>query len=485
MLVLVRELPLDSQVRPILFVLVGIGAAIGGPVAGQSRDFPYRDAIVTGLERLILTGLPADNGHDDGEWLQRAVTYAIERGDRQIEQLAIRAAAPLLTRVTRPVSASEAVATDAPAFLEITSNEVLQLRTRVPYVAYIEAALDDGRFEDLDPQAFGEMRTIPLARLGPSALRPGPHHVRLRARLVFGDQANPLFEEPRDLMPVAYAIYDPAAAGPPDARAFTFAPAAVAARDLDLLLPEQPVARWLHETIAARGSAQDSSIMWTSRFCAERTQEHRTPQYSGGICTVALFDAGLLGQIWFRTGHLDIAASDATWTLYERPVVEAVIFSTGHVATRLSAVGSLLDQARYGTEATLPLSAPDIVVRPGAARVPPKAVVTLHNSGDVVIQNVLLQVALVDGRSGGRIQTFLIDVPALGSESVSLDMDMREPYGLVAAHVMLVGHGLTTDVMVEPQPMGLCAFQVVNPAAAPRGFPIPDTDGNLTGCLRR
>ena len=458
-------------------------AAIERPVAGQSRDFPYRDAVVHRLHRLIATGLPVDTGHDEGEWLQLAVTYAIQRGDREIEQLAMRAAAPLRLRVTRPVSSSEGSATDGPAALEITSHEVLQLRRKVPYVAYIEGSLDGGDFMDLGQQASGQGSAIPLARLGPLALRPGPHHLRLRARLLFGELENPEFEEARDLMPVAYALYDPTAAGPPDARVFTFGVTEVPAVDLDPLLPKRRFTQWLTETVGARRG--DGSVMWTSRFCSERTQEQHTPQYSGGICTVAYFDAGLLGQIWFRTGYVEITPTEAMWTLDERPSVEAVLLSTGHAASRLSALPDLLDQAHNGVAASLPLSVPDIVVRPGGRGVPAKAVVTLHNSGETTIQNVLLQVVLADGRSGARMQTFVIDVPPSGAESVSLDMDLRQPYGLVAAHVMLVGHGLTPDIMVDPDPMARCAFHIVNPAAAPRGYPIPLTDGNLAGCERR
>ena len=65
----------------------------------QTADSP-RARLVQALEALIATESSGHTTHDDGEWLQLAVTDSIRRGDREIERLAVRAAAPL--RDTHP-----------------------------------------------------------------------------------------------------------------------------------------------------------------------------------------------------------------------------------------------------------------------------------------------------------------------------------------------------------------------------------------------
>jgi hypothetical protein len=462
--------------RPIATSIL-LSAVTCQPLAAQTAVVPYRDEIVQRLHQLLATGFPLDNEHDDGEWLQVAVNYAIRLGDRQIEHLAMRAAVPLRARVARPVSS-----TAAPTAIEVASYLVLRLPRAIPYVAWIESSLDAGPFIPLDTQASGTLRTVDLARLGTGALRPGTHIVRLRARLVFGNPQQPVHSEVREFAPVGYALYDDLHGSPVDARRFIYSPASLAASDLDPLLPAEPVLQWLGRVLSSPDRVADAR-MWTSRYCSELKDEHRSA-HTGGICTVIPFVAGSsLGQIWVRTGHVEDADTGIVW-FHSRPSVEAVFLADGAVS-RLAALPGLLDRPVGHTGGELTLSAADIVITPTAPRpgVPVKAVITLHNHGDTAVQNVLLEVVHADGLTEGTLRRFLIDIPAFGSQSVSVEVSFRSGYGLVVALPFVRGHGLSHDVLVGPPLEGLCAFRPINLAAAPRDY--LRTAGDLSGCHSR
>ena len=94
--------------------VLAVGAS-GPPVVTNGGE---RARLVAALERLITTGEPRHTNHDEGEWLQHAVDEAIGRGDRGIERLAIRAAAPIVARVSRLAAAH-------PELVELELNPVL------------------------------------------------------------------------------------------------------------------------------------------------------------------------------------------------------------------------------------------------------------------------------------------------------------------------------------------------------------------------
>jgi hypothetical protein len=455
--------------------------SLNSPTAlAQTSGFPYRDDAVRMLQRLIDTGSPVDNEHDDGQWLQAVVKYADQMRDREIEHLAIRAAYPLRVRVTRPVSTVA-----APTGIEIFSYKVLELRRAVPYSASIEASLDDGPYVDLGSQSSGSNRSFRLEQLGDGALRPGAHYVRLRARLVFGDPGEPFYSEERDLAPIAYALFDDELGGQgADARRFIYSPAALTAFDIDPLLPSQPLLHWLVRVLGTRGEIADPRI-WTSRYCSELTREQHAAHQTGGLCTVIHFQRdGWIGQLWFRTGDVEVSETGAGWYSLERPSLEALFLSDGRATSRLSALPALLEQPNEERPADRSLSIPDIVVTPTVPQRggPAKVTVTVHNSGEITLQNVLIELVVVDGLIGATQRWFVIDIPAFGSQSVSIEDSFSNGYGLVFALPFIKGHGLAQDVVIGPPLDGTCAIRLVNAAAAPRDY-FAKTAGHKSECV--
>ena len=450
------------------------------PAFGQTSRVPYRDEIVRLLQQLVVTGYPLDNEHDDGEWLQSAVNYAIHFRDWEIEHLAIRAAVPLRARATRPVGSTE-----GPPAIEVISYQVLKLPRPVHYVAQIELSLDGGPFIDLGSQASGTSRGIELRRLGATALQPGTHHVRLRARLIFGDPERPFHLEVRDLAPIAYALFDAVSSQAADARWFIHGPMTLASSELDPLLPSRPLLRWLSDVLSTRGEVSDSR-MWVSRYCSELTDEHHAAHDAGGICAVIYFgDRGWMGQMWFRTGHVETSDTGASWHPAERPSLEALFLSDGRAASRLSELPPLLDRPAEEDPRDRSLSRPEVVITPAAPApgVPAKATVTLHNAGEFAVHNVLLEVIHLDGPAGGGFRRFVVDIPAFTSRSVSLDVTFRSGYGLVFALPFIKNHGMVND-LVGPHLDSPCAVQVVNAAKAPRNY-VRDNVGHMSHCLNR
>ena len=436
--------------------------------SGQTSGFPYRDDAVRMLQRLIDTGYPLDNEHDDGQWLQAVVDRAIPMRDREIEHLAIRAAYPLRVRVTRPVSTVA-----APAGIEILSYKVLELRRPVPYSASIEASLDDGPYVDLGSQSAGSNRGVRLEQLGDGALRPGTHHVRLRARLVFGDPDAPFHAEVRDLAPIAYALFDDLQVQN-DARRFVYSPATLTAFEIDPLLPSQPLLHWLVRVLGPRGDVSDS-LMWTSRYCSELTREHHASHDVGGLCTVIYFarhSDGWVGQLWFRTGDVEVSETGASWYPLERPSLEALFLSDGRAAARLSSLPALLEQPYEKHPADRSLSTPEVLVTPAAPQRGglAKVTVTVRNEGEITLENVVLEVLVADGLTGAAQRWFVVDVPAFGSSSVSIEGSFSTGYGMVFALPFLKGHGLAPEVTIGPPLSGTCAIRFVNAAAAPRDY---------------
>jgi hypothetical protein len=476
---LVRALLRSFAVLRTLAIGVVLLSLTSQPVFAQAPTFPYRADVVRMLQQLVATGYPLDNEHDDGEWLQALVNYAVAVRDGEIEHLAMRAAVPLRARVDRPVSTIE-----APAHLEVLSYQVLELPRPVPYTARIEASIDDGPYLDLGTQASGTPLSIRLDRLGASALRAGTHVVRVRARMVFGDPQQPVHSEVRELAPMTYALYDEQHGTTADARRFIYSPTSFKASDFDRRLPSQPLMRWLGEALSKRAELADAR-MWTSRYCSELTHEHHAKHDAGGLCTVIYFSNGsAVGQLWFRTGRVDASDDGPSWR-QERPSFEALRMSNGRAASRLSALPSLLDEPYDPDIRVRTVSAPDIVITPAAPKrnVTAKAVITLHNSGDVAVQNLKLEVVHLDGSKEGGMRHFVIDVPPHGSTSVSLDVAFRNGYGLIVALPFIKDHGIVQDLMGAPLDTP-CAVRVVNAAAAPRDY-VRMSVGHLTYCVSR
>ena len=172
------------------------------PAAGQTvpRTSDHRARVIAALNRLIETGEPADTENGEGAWLQMAVDIACVARDREIEQLAQRAAAPLLARVSPPFSSTD----DNPS-VELRHPLVLRLPKPVSSRAEIFASIDRGELvrlgEVLQP---GSNVTV---RLPAAAHAPGLHHLRLHARIVYSGTGGVPPPETRTLTELTYAVY--------------------------------------------------------------------------------------------------------------------------------------------------------------------------------------------------------------------------------------------------------------------------------------
>lgn len=129
---------LARQIACVLVCLIDGASDMSAAQAGPREH--DRRALIAALESLIATGEPRHTTHDEGERLQLAVDEAIARGDHEIEQLAIRAAAPLTAYISRPVNST----LDLPSVVFSASN-VLRVRRSVPYTAQVHASVADIR----------------------------------------------------------------------------------------------------------------------------------------------------------------------------------------------------------------------------------------------------------------------------------------------------------------------------------------------------
>jgi hypothetical protein len=121
--------------------LIAVAAvALAAPAAAQNNaQTGSRARIIAALERLMLTGKPLHNTHNDGVLLQAAVDNAFARNDREIIQLAQRAASPIVVRVLSPVASTR----DLPG-LELKRIDVLKLPQPVTYTAHVFVSVDGG-----------------------------------------------------------------------------------------------------------------------------------------------------------------------------------------------------------------------------------------------------------------------------------------------------------------------------------------------------
>ena len=466
----------------LLLVVTAISPAAVFP-ASQSPALYERDRVKTGLEALITTGTPRHASHDEGEWLQRAVEEAIRRGDGEIEQLAVRAAAPLTAHITRPVSSI-----DDPPSLEVDAQDVLTLPRFVRYVARIYVSLDGGALVAVADQPSGRSSAIQLrTRLGADSAKPGLHHLRIRAELAFGVPDHPSWTEVRDLPELFYAVYDLLAPTPDDLRKFIYSPAGTSAADLDPLLPKQPFSFWLADTLGARQRSGNSPPEWVSRYCSERTEEPTALRDASRICTVIYFQAGgRIGEIWLRTGDASLYTDHIEWTPASPPTVEAIIVGESELASKaLSMLPGLLDtDPDWRPTADVSIAPEDIFIAPSAARAGTvaRATVIVRNRGLADVHKVLIHTGFGDDAAGrGSTRSFVVDIPASGAVEVAFEVMFPRGYGAVLAQVIrLSEHTPLAGAAQDLTPQNACALRPFNVAAAPAGFVA--SLGDMTGC---
>jgi hypothetical protein len=450
--------------RPSLILAIPLLAVLliaAGPDAVAAQD-DNRAALVAALESLIATGEPRHTTHDQGEWLQLAVDAAIARGDRQIEQLAIRAAAPLTASIDRPVISSEILPD-----IGINAQSVLRVPRPVPYTARIAASLDNGGFVTMKTVESGKGGGGAIDML-PGARRPGFHVVQLRAELTFGPSGAAGWTEVRKLAPLYYAIYDSNTESSAATRALVYGPASTPVREFDPLLGDEPFAIWLSDVISARRTKKESGPDWSSQYCDERTGEAGSKSPQTAVCSVVYFGLGSdIGQIWFRTADIRETDQGIEWVPVSPAHFEGLVISESAQQSRLSSLPTLLD----ATPAARPIGdvsiMPDDIALTPAEPIPgafADAKVTVHNIGAGDLHKVVVSVGFgVDPERRGPSRQFVVDIPAHQSIDLKLQVAFPNGYGFVMAHAMQLGeHAPFGTWTPDPTPFNACALRIVN-----------------------
>ena len=432
-----------------------------------------RVALVTALERLLTTGEPRDVAHDDGELLQEAVSDAIRRGDVEIERLAMRAAAPIVVRVSRPVASVQSL----PA-LDIDASVVLKLARPVAYEAQILASVDGSELVPIGSVKSGARGGGRIdTGLPRSAAAPGFHRITLRARVAFvpRDERLTPWTETRELPDVAYALYDENSRNHADVRAFLLAHLGASAQHFDSQLPDVTLATWLERTLRPRAGTDGPFMIWQVQFCVERTSESGTAPRTGPLCTVGYFGArGVIAALWFRTGRIDSTQDGMTWTA-EEPSFQAISMrESGDDLGPLSSFPDLLDRdAASRPRGDVSIAPDDIVITPGDRANAASVTITMRNQGDAPVHRVFVNVAVAHNTTDrGFARSFVIDIPARGARDITLPVVFSAGYGVVAVLAMqLTEHGTFADwAAFDPSPDDAVAFRVYNGQAAPPGF---------------
>ena len=438
---------------------------------GTGRSPFDRAAVVRMLEAMLVTGHPAETEHDEGEWLQAAVADLIARGDGRIERLAVRAAAPLRVTISHPVvSVRDPV---SPPALVVTAEDVLTLPRPVSYTARIFVSLDGGDLVEVWTQASGKNGGLSLpARLGEAVMRPGGHHLRVRAYLTFG-AGKSAWTEVRDLPELFYAVYDLSQSVMPDGRALLLGPAAFTAADFDPALPPERLDLWVSQMIAPYRRPKPEAPMWMPHYCEHRAADPKRPVDTRAICAVLYFDTrtAAAGQLWFRTAEVQLLEDRVAWVPLQVPRFEGIIYGERN-ADRLSALGELLQSMPGDTAAgDLFIHPSDIVIIPGAVRRGERAevAVTVRNRGQDWVYKALVTIHYgSDPLSAAGRRRFSVDIPPQGERVVRMEVRWPDNYGFAMAEAhQLSEHSPHEGVRFDPTPTDACAIRLLNANAAP------------------
>jgi hypothetical protein len=457
----------------IVFLFVGVIAVPDAEATDRSANVD-RQALIATLERMIVTGEPHHSSHDGGELVQRAVEAALTEPDEELELLATRAAALLSAQVFRPVlAASEMVP------LSIAARVALKLPHPVHYRAEVSVSVDGGEMVRLG-YVDSEQETVDLASALPwTARQAGAHHLRLRALITFQalDGRSVPDPEHRDLPELVYAVYDPRQEPAADARVFQFSPAGMSAQHLDNRLPDMPFALWINSVLISRGGEPIDEYNWRIAFCDERTREPHLQYRRLDVCSVFHFQlAGTLGQIWIRTGRVELTDTSMQW-LAGPPAFEAIrfMYSASSESYELSHLENLLDTTPDLWPVPDPSIAPrDIVIapnrrRPNTARMS----ATIRNNGDADLYGLYVQVFAGDFDEPSTIRHFLRDIPRRGEVTIEVDVAYPRGYGIAVVQLM---PSLTeyspwiTSGPDDPTTDDNSAFRAINPQRAPAGY---------------
>ena len=398
--------------------------ALSGAVQAQDGAAKARARTIVALERLMLTGDPLHTTHGDGLWLQAAVDEAFARNDKQIVELAQRAAEPLQARISSPVSPTN----DLPAF-EVRRPEVLKLPRPVTYVAEI--------YVSIDGQPMFIVGTAPTAvsMIGvifpDYAKAPGLHHVRVQARLAYKGVGAVPPPETRNLPELTYALYDPARGDQFDARVFIQSPGNVRANRFSEALPDEFLSIWLTR-ILARHATKPLEMGWLGRYCDERSLEAGALPRTRDICSVAHFMAGeTIGQIWMCTGRVELTETEVKW-LAEPPTFEGMKLHHSFQTEfdDLSVLPWLLENdPEHWPYPDVSVAPEDIQVGIARTRTGPQVEISaiVRNNGLADVRGVEVFVAAsVNGEPGVR-ELVIVDVPRRGHSRDQTPLAVRCP----------------------------------------------------------
>ena len=453
--------------RLVLIVSLMLLSAAPLRAQGARPSASTRDRVIAALNKLMITGEPRHTSHDEGQWLQTEVSAAVTRGDAEITRLAQRAAVPLLAGVHTPVSL---LGFNPPLTIEMPP--VLTLPTVVAYRADLFASVDGG---DLVPA--GTVSSVKRSgsldwSLLQSAKKTGPHHIRLRAHIIY--ERSTLSAETRDLPEIVYAIYDPEAEPRFDARFYISSAKGVSARRLDATLPDVPFATWLHDVVAPYSDKKAVEEPWRISYCDELYVEGGLPPRRRDLCTVAYVTfRGGWGEIWLRTGRIELTDREVRW-LAEGPTVEAIRLrepECREVSDGLSALPALLAAGRSSwPSADLSVAPEDISVTRTATSVHIAAVI--RNSGNANTHGAEIMIGAVKSAADRGInRSFVVDVPRGGTAEIKLSLPFSAPYGAVLVQVMQISEHTPHDSWSpDPTPDDAVAFRIIGPQRAPKEF---------------
>ena len=445
--------------RLVLALLVTL--SIPGPATPQTVPYSSgRIRLTAALDRLIETGEPRHASHDERQWLQAQVNRAVARNDAAIVALARRAAAPIVVRVTAPVSAAT-----EPFVLTVLTRRVLTIKPATDYRADIWISFDGGEWMELGVVTTDRESSLAVP---PAAISAGVHRARVSARVTFSQESG-LEPELRSLPDIFFARYDPASNVRTDARLLVAAAIDISARRLDDALPDVPFGLWLQALGQSHGKQFDERF-WRTAFCEERVAEAGIRPDGRKVCALVDFmAAGAVGRIWIRTGRIEVSSGDVRW-LMEVPEVEGMLM--GGVEFRSVA---RLPQLLATPREAWPLAG-DVSIAPEEIslitdRQTVHVTAQVRNIGGEPLHGVLVSIDMATGNERAPSLARVVDIAPYSATPIEAELPLTNRYATVVIQAMQLGeHAPHESWTPDPTPENSVAFRIVNPRAAPAGY---------------
>jgi hypothetical protein len=443
-----------------------------------------RAAVLAGLERRALTGMPRHLDHDDGEELQAAVTAALTASpnDAEMAWAAIRGSFSIVPHVGPAIS-------DSMPSIGLEVLAPLSLPWKIATVGTVELSLDGAAWRAIDLPPAGHTG-VPVEKLFPRAARPGFHLVRLRASLRHRGQPGSLpTDESRELPALTYGVTGISAGGQRVA-AFLASGTRATVADFDATLPRVAIDTWLR---SATSTSDSPRVSWSGQWCEERPGAGEQPRAS--VCARGIFglaQAGGHGEVWVKVAAVDASGDRPTWTALT-PSLEGIDLITrqGRSTVTLASLPSALRSAEADwPRAELVLDTTAINLSPGSPRSgePVTIRTELRNSGTADLYGLTIDVLAFDSPGDGPMvrRRFVRSIPAGDSVAIETPAVFPRGYGGVMVSVMtLTEHSVFPPLMTYSSDGFLAyAVRVIRPDLAPPGFAdrVRSSIGCQPGC---